>query len=92
MKDTALHIPLILGLSLLPLVLFYVLNPITAAALMGSWQLYLREVTQGQIKHELSFTQGWNPWKWSAQKNAETFVPIILLQLTVFVYNEWGAS
>jgi hypothetical protein len=83
MKDTLLHIPLILGLSLLPLALFY-------ASLMGSWQLYLREVTQGQIKHELSFTQGWNPWKWSAQKNTETFVPIGLLTFLVFTYEFAG--
>lgn len=48
--------------------------------------IYEREVIQDQIKHyDGDFRKGWNPFRWSAKKNAETWIPIAALLFAVLV-------
>lgn len=48
-----------------------------AAGLIAGFTLYTREVTQNQAKNfDCDFRRGWNPVKWSASKNMETWIPV----------------
>lgn len=77
MIDTALHI--LLGLTVL--FAFHaaslLLGPMLTAGLFAAFYLYSREVTQQQGKHFANdFRRGWLPWKWSGEKNSETWIPV----------------
>lgn len=77
MTDTLLHI--LLGLTLL----FgfkaglLIATPTITAGTIAAFSLYFREVTQQQAKlYHFDFRSGWNPMKWSAGKNLETWIPV----------------
>lgn len=77
MTDTLGHVLL----GLIVLVAFYAcalaLGPMLTAGLFAAFWLYTREVTQEQGKHfDNEFRSGWLPWKWSMEKNIETWVPV----------------
>jgi hypothetical protein len=92
MTDTLLHC--LLGLALL--FAFHaavlLLGPMLAAALIAGFTLYFREVTQNQAKNfGFDFRRGWNPAKWSAGKNFETWIPVSVV-LCVAAAIEFGAQ
>jgi hypothetical protein len=87
MKDAALHLPLLAAYAALALTFILLTSPITAAVMIGSWEVYSREVTQHQIKYDLPFTGGWNSFKWSGEKQFETFFPIAVAQAALAAYN-----
>ena len=74
--DTLLHIAL--GVTLLfAFKAVMVLGPTLSAGLIAAFWLYSREVTQEQGKHYGNdFRKGWLPWKWSLEKNIETWIPV----------------
>lgn len=87
MTDTLLHI--LLGLALL--FAFHaavlLLGPMPAAGFIAAFTLYFREVGQAQAKHfDFDFRSGWLPWRWSREKNLETWIPVAaVLAITVCV-------
>lgn len=77
MTDTLLHI--LLGLTLLFSfkAVIFVAGPTLGAGLIAALYLYAREVGQVQAKlYGNDFRRGWNPVKWSAGKNIETWIPV----------------
>lgn len=80
MSDTLGHV--LLGLILMGT--FYaaslLLGPMLTAGLFAAFWLYAREVTQHQGKHfDNDFRSGWLPWKWSLEKNIETWIPVAVV-------------
>ncbi len=54
--------------------------------LSGALIVYYREVVQQQAKrHGFAFEYGWLPWKWSANKNIETWIAVIPLTVAGIV-------
>lgn len=64
MKDLGYHILLAIAIGIIGWLLFKVLPPLTAGAVLGSMVTYLREVTQRQTNKDLDFRQGWAFWLW----------------------------
>lgn len=80
MTDTLGHI--LLGLVLFASVFaaFLFIGPVMAAGVVAAWDIYFREVTQQQGKHfDNDFRRGWLPWKWSIEKNIETWIPVAVV-------------
>lgn len=80
MGDTIWHsilAPIVFGLILLTM---WLAPPYVAAAIIAGHILFLRELTQEQTRrYDSNFFQGWAFWKWSDNKNWETWVPIGLI-------------
>lgn len=77
MQDSILHS--LLGALLLPVLwALIVFCPLWfAVATLIAVMLFWREATQEQTKHyDSDIRRGWAFWKWSASKNAETWIPI----------------
>lgn len=90
--DTLAHILLGLAIAGSVLVAFLLLGPVMAAGVVGAWDIYFREVTQLQGKHfDNDFRSGWLPWKWSSEKNIETWLPVGVV-LGAGAAIEWGVN
>ena len=99
MTDTLLHIVLgtIYGLLTVTLVLSLPVGP--AVGVSGALFIYLREVTQRQTSHGLSFERGWNPLGWrdktgnlNVQKVVETIVPVVVLIAAGAGWDIWNGT
>jgi hypothetical protein len=78
--DSILHIVLGIALAAIIIVLVWLLPDITAAFVFAAFVIYFREVTQKQgSTYNDDFAHGWAFWKWSAEKNLETWVPVATL-------------
>lgn len=80
-RDAALHVPLGLAFTGIAAATMALPWPLSAFVI-GAEMIFLREVSQLQEhidSEDCKICTGWNPWHWSASKNIETWVSIVVL-------------
>lgn len=82
MIDGLYHIILGFIYAALAFLIIWTFDDVTAAALLASLFIFLREVTQQQTKRfESDVMKGWDVWNWSQDKLLETAVPVLFFLL-----------
>jgi hypothetical protein len=93
MRDAVLHIPLTAGLSAMAFAAIVNLPPIMAAAAIGTFVIFFREITQEQASHHWDFRTGWDFWNRSLSQNLEWLVPgIVAVATAVEMQSLWGGG